>query len=73
MANSVTNSFFPSQVASDQEKVSQDYGLRVGRAIQNEWFSSNSGVTRFRSNQNSFHTLRLYSSCLLYTSDAADE
>ena len=61
MANSVTNSFFPSQVVSDQEKVSQDYGLRVGRAIQNEWFSSNSGVTRFRSNQNSFHTLRLYS------------
>jgi len=60
MANSVTNSFFPSQVVSDQEKVSQDYGLQVGRAIQNEWFSSNSGITRFRSNQNSFHTLRLY-------------
>ena len=60
MANSVTNSFFPSQVVSDQEKVSQDYGLRVGRAIQNEWFSSNSGVTRFRSNQNSFHKFSTY-------------
>ena len=56
----VVNSFFPSQVASDAEKMSRDYGLQVGRAIQNEWFSNNSGVTRFRSNQNTFHSLRLY-------------
>jgi hypothetical protein len=34
--------------------------LKVARAIQNEWFSSNSGATRFRSNQNTFHNLRLY-------------
>jgi len=56
----VVNSFFPSQVASDAEKMSRDYGLQIGRAIQNEWFSNNSGVTRFRSNQNTFHSLRLY-------------
>jgi hypothetical protein len=60
MARGVTNSFFPSQVVSDQEKMSQDYGLQVGRAITNEWFDGNSGVTRFRSNQNTFHALRLY-------------
>ena len=60
MANTVVNSFFPSQVASDQEKMSQDYGLKVGRAIQDEWFSSNSGNSRFQSNQNTFHNLRLY-------------
>ena len=60
MAINAVNSFFPSQVVSDQEKVSQDYGLQVGRAIQNEWFSSNSGSTRFRSNQTTFHNLRLY-------------
>jgi len=60
MANAVVNSFFPSQVASDQEKMSQEYGLRVGRAIQGEWFSSNSGTSRFQSNQNTFHNLRLY-------------
>jgi len=60
MANTVVNSSFPSQVASDQEKMSQDYGLKVGRAIQNEWFSNNSGTSRFRSNQNTFHDLRLY-------------
>ena len=60
MASTVVNSFFPSQVASDQEKMSDDYGLKVGRAIQDEWFSSNSGNSRFRSNQSTFHNLRLY-------------
>ena len=60
MAESVINSFFPSQVASDAEKMSEEYGLRVGRAIQDEWFKSDSGTTRFRSNQNTFHRLRLY-------------
>ena len=60
MAESVINSFFPSQIASDQEKMSSDYGLRVGRAIQDEWFKSDSGTNRFRSNQNTFHRLRLY-------------
>jgi hypothetical protein len=60
MAKGVVNSFFPSQVVSDAEKMSQDYGLQVGRAIQNEWFTSNSGTTRYRSNQNTFHNLRLY-------------
>lgn len=60
MANSITKSFFPSQVASDQEKISDEYGLRVGKAIQDEWFNTSSGNTRFRSNQNTFHNLRLY-------------
>ena len=60
MAESVVNSFFPSQVASDAEKMDIEYGLKVGRAIQNEWFSSNSGTSRFRSNQNTFNNLRLY-------------
>jgi len=60
MAESVVKSFFPSQVASDSEKMSNEYGLKVGRAIQDEWFKSNSGTTRFQSNQNTFHGLRLY-------------
>ena len=60
MPESVVNNFFPSQAASDLEKMSYDYGLQVGRAIQNEWFSNNSGTSRFRSNHNSFHNLRLY-------------
>ena len=60
MANAVVSNFFPSQVASDQEKMSPEYGLQVGRAIQNEWFDGNRGSVRFRSNQDSFHSLRLY-------------
>lgn len=60
MAEAVLKSFFPSQVASDAEKMSADYGLRVGRAIQDEWFKTDNGTTRYRSNQNSFHRLRLY-------------
>ena len=60
MANAVVSNFFPSQVASDQEKMSPEYGLQVGRAIQNEWFTGNQGSVRFRSNQDSFHSLRLY-------------
>lgn len=60
MANAVVSNFFPSQVASDQEKMSPEYGLQVGRAIQNEWFDGNQGSARFRSNQDSFHSLRLY-------------
>ena len=60
MAEAVIKSFFPSQVASDAEKISYDYGLKVGRAIQDEWFKTDNGTTRYRSNQNSFHRLRLY-------------
>lgn len=61
MAESVVKSFFPSQVASDAEKLTREYGLKVGRAIQDEWFKMDTGTTRYRSNQHSFHRLRLYS------------
>ena len=60
MANQVVNSYFPSQVASDLEKLSPEYGLKVAESIQREWFSNGSGVARYRSNQSSFHNLRLY-------------
>ena len=54
------SNYFPSQVASDQEKMSDEYGLEVGKAIQQEWFNNDSGTARYRSNQNSYHNLRLY-------------
>ena len=60
MAESVVKSTFPSQVASDAEKMSPEYGLKVGRAIQDEWFQLDSGTNRYRSNQHTFHKLRLY-------------
>ena len=60
MAESVVTSYFPSQIASDAEKMSIEYGTTIGRAIENEWFSSDNGINRFVSNQNTFHNLRLY-------------
>ena len=38
MAESVVKSYFPSQVVPDAEKVSAEYGLQVGKAIEYEWF-----------------------------------
>ena len=60
MAESVVKSYFPSQVASDLEKISSEYGLKVAKAIEHEWFKRDSGTTRFYNNQNQYHKLRLY-------------
>jgi hypothetical protein len=60
MAESVIKNYFPSQVVSDLEKMSYDYGLKVGKAIQQEWFYTDSGTNRYRTNFNNFHNLRLY-------------
>tara|TARA_B100001093_G_scaffold510705_1_gene577096 strand:- start:601 stop:3027 length:2427 start_codon:yes stop_codon:yes gene_type:complete len=60
MAESVIKDFFPSQVASDAEKMSPEYGLKVGKAIQDEWFKMDMGTNRYRTNQRNFHNLRLY-------------
>ena len=60
MAESGIKSYFPSQTVSDAEKLSYDYGLKVGKAIEQEWFNSNTGSNRYRTNHNDFHNLRLY-------------
>jgi len=60
MAESVINNYFPSQVVSDLEKMSYEYGLKVAKAIESEWFYNDRGSNRYRSNQNDFHRLRLY-------------
>ena len=60
MAESVINNYFPSQVVSDLEKMSYDYGLKVAKAIETEWFHTDRGSNRYRTNQNNFHNLRLY-------------
>ena len=38
MINTSTNSSFPSQVVPVAEKLSLEYGLKVGQAIEYEWF-----------------------------------
>ena len=60
MAESVVKSYFPSQVASDVEKIQVDYGLKVAKAIESEWFKRDSGANRYYGNQTEFHKLRLY-------------
>ena len=60
MAESGIKSYFPSQTVSDAEKLSYDYGLKVGKAIEQEWFNDDRNMNRYRSNHSSFHNLRLY-------------
>jgi len=60
MAESVIKNYFPSQVVSDAEKLSYDYGLKVAKAIETEWFYRDHSNTRYNTNQNNFHNLRLY-------------
>ena len=56
-----TNSAFPSQVVSDADKASEEYGLQVSRAIEQEWFEQGrTSQNRYLSNWNNFHQLRLY-------------
>ena len=58
------NSSFPSQVVPAAEKSTYDYGLAVGRAVENEWFRGDRGLGdggRFGNNWRYFN-------CLLYTS-----
>tara|TARA_Y100000361_G_scaffold49624_1_gene43107 strand:+ start:870 stop:2282 length:1413 start_codon:yes stop_codon:yes gene_type:complete len=54
------NNYFPSQVVSDAEKLSYDYGLKVAKAIEHEWFNKDNGINRYHKNYNDFHRLRLY-------------
>jgi len=60
MAISGMKSYFPSQVVSDVEKLSYDYGLKVAKAIETEWFNNDRNNSRYKNNLNNFHNLRLY-------------
>tara|TARA_R110000851_G_scaffold146859_1_gene286644 strand:+ start:480 stop:2897 length:2418 start_codon:yes stop_codon:yes gene_type:complete len=60
MAESGIKSYFPSQAVSDTEKNSQEYGLKVGKAISTEWFNNDRSLNKYRSNYSNFHNLRLY-------------
>ena len=55
-----TNSSFPSQVVSDEEKSSIDYGIQVGRAIEQEWFQGGRSGNRYARSYSTFHELRQY-------------
>ncbi len=57
MAESVVTSF-PSQAVSDLDKMSYDYGLKVAKAIESEWFTGS--TSKYTGVYNKFHQLRLY-------------
>jgi hypothetical protein len=51
---------FPDQFASDSTKDKVEYGLRIGQAIQYEWFRRDGGSCRFYNQWGEFMRLRLY-------------
>ena len=55
-----TNSSFPNQVVSEEEKSSLEYGIQVGRAIEGEWFQEGRSGNRYAQSYSNFHQLRLY-------------
>ncbi len=52
--------YFPNQFVSDAEKSTEAFGLRIGQAIQYEWFRKDSRSGRFYSQWRDFHYLKLY-------------
>ena len=52
---------FPSQVVSDAEKASWEYGEQVAQAIEQEWFSQGrTNGNRYLTTWNNYNRLRLY-------------
>ncbi len=61
MQATTTYSTFPDQVVPAAEKATYEYGLKVARAIEGEWFRNSQGTGyRYMTNYNNFHNLRLY-------------
>ena len=60
MANYGAKSYFPSQAVSDLEKLSYEYGLKIAKAIESEWFYDDRSNNKYLNNLNDFHSLRLY-------------
>ena len=61
MQVTTTYSTFPNQVVPAAEKLTHDYGLKVARAIEGEWFRNSQGYGyRYMTTYNNFHNLRLY-------------
>lgn len=51
---------WPSYEATDAEKRSPEFGLRIGQAIQYEWFRKDGNNCKYYDRWNSFYQLRLY-------------
>ena len=51
---------FPSQMVSEEEKQTSEYGLKIGKAIEGEWFKRKNNTCRFYDQWGEYHRLRLY-------------
>jgi len=60
MAYTETNIEFPSQAVLDIEKQSIDYGTKVAKAIEQDWFNKDGVSGRFHQSRDEYHRLRLY-------------
>ena len=56
----INPSSFPTQLATDAEKASQEFGLKVGQSIMWEWFAKTGNNCRYYSQWIDFHRIRLY-------------
>ena len=65
MAKSGIKSYFPSQAVSDAEKLSYEYGLKIAKAIETEWFNDDRNSNRYRNNYNNFHYIHKFSIFIL--------
>jgi len=56
----IKHTSFPSQLTSDSEKSTAEFGLQVGQSISYEWFKKDGSQCRFYSQWAEFHRLKLY-------------
>ena len=56
----ISSAGFPSQFSSDSEKSTVEFGLKIGQAIQYEWFRKDGNSCRYYNQWREFHRLRLY-------------
>ena len=56
----INPSSFPTQLATDAEKASKEFGLKVGQSIMWEWFAKTGNKCRYYSQWIDFHRIRLY-------------
>jgi hypothetical protein len=54
IAIQVNATSFPSQLVTDSEKASKEFGLQVGQSIQYEWFKKDGSSCRYYSQWRDF-------------------
>ena len=51
---------FPNFLVPDEEKITEEFGLSVGKAIEYEWFNVEGGSCKYSNQRDEFHKLRMY-------------